>query len=33
MHFDNFIEEGSGVKSSPIEESDNSMKIDNAKTS
>jgi hypothetical protein len=31
MFFDDFIDERSGVKSSSMEESDNSMKINNAK--
>jgi hypothetical protein len=32
MPFNNFIEKGKGVKSSPKEESNNSMKIKDART-
>jgi hypothetical protein len=33
MHFDNFIDEGRGVKSSLEEESNSSMKIKNTRAS
>jgi hypothetical protein len=33
MPFDNFVDEGSDVKSSPTEESDNSMKVVDARAS